>query len=114
LIVPLPVGDSAELFELRARVLLLEQALWIALSRLPAADGKAVDQSAAQEAIAEVGRLIGSGRAPEAARRYRELFGVSWDEAHAAVAKWQSARGEELARRLWLKRWIEAQSGSKE
>jgi hypothetical protein len=112
--IPVPSGDPAELAELRLRVLMLEQALAAALSRLSAAGIGEVDQGAAHEAVVEVGRLVACGRAPEAARRYRELFGVTWDEAHAAVARWHAARGEELARRLWLKRWVEAQTGPKQ
>lgn len=108
MIVPISAGGLAELAELRARVHFLERVLAAALSRLSAADIGAADQGAAQQAVAEIGRLVGGGRAPEAARRYRELFGVTWDEAHTAVARWQAARGEEMARRLWLKRWVEA------
>jgi hypothetical protein len=114
--IPVPAGDPAEVAELRARVLFLEHALAAALKRLAAAgigiDSGAADEGAAREAVAEVGRLVAGGKAPEAARRYRELFGVTWDEAHTAVARWQAARSEELARRLWLKRWAEAHGGA--
>lgn len=110
--VPLPAGDPAELAELRARVLLLERTLATALAHLSAGGVSEAEQGAAQEAVAEVGRLVGSGRAPEAARRYRELFGVTWDDAHTAVARWHATRCDELARQLWLKRWAEAQQGA--
>ena len=108
--IPVPAGDPAELAELRARVLMLEQALAAALNRMSGAGSGAADRGAALEAVAEVDRLVNDGRAPEAARLYRELFGVTWDEAHAAVGRWHAARGEELARWLWLKRWVAAQS----
>ncbi len=95
--------------ELRARLSVLEKALVVALSQLASTDAGAADQVAAREGVSEVGQLIDSGHAPTAARRYRELFGVTWDEAHAAVRRWQPARREELVQRLWLKRWVDAQ-----
>jgi hypothetical protein len=99
-------GDVAEL---RARVVVLERALTAALSQLSESDVGAAERRAVEEAVTEILQLAGSGRAPEAARHYRSQFGVTWDEAHTAVAKLNPKRVEELARRLWLKRWVEEQ-----
>jgi hypothetical protein len=112
MLVPTPSSTLQELAELRERARFLERALAVTLTRLGKAwTDASLECEAARDAVAELGRMVETGRASEAARRYRDLFGVTWDEAHFAVARWDIARVPELARRLWLQWWLEVEGG---
>jgi len=57
-------------------------------------------------AVAGVAGSVEVDRTPQAARRYREFFGVTWNEAHGAVARWGSAHEVDFAWRPGLRRWV--------
>lgn len=53
--------------------------------------------------VAEIDGLVRSAKEGEATRRYRELTGVTWDQAIAAIRTWRDLdRGDKLARFGWV------------
>ena len=53
--------------------------------------------------VAEIDHLVRSDKTNEAVRRYRDLAGVTWDQALAATRSWRDLRREEkLARFGWV------------
>ena len=111
----LPVGMAAlpvamaEVADLRARVRGLEQAL-VALAAGPTA-GDPAGWAAAEADLADIGRLVRAGELPQAARQLREVLGVTWDQAHAAVRSWPTNPQPDLVRQVWLRRWLAEQRG---
>jgi hypothetical protein len=49
-----------------------------------------IDQASAA-GIAEIDALLTAGKKPTAVRRYRDLTGTTWDQAHQAVAVWSES-----------------------
>lgn len=46
----------------------------------------------------QLGDLVHEGRSRDAARQYRDRFGVTWDKAHAAVRDWDQSECERKLR----------------
>jgi hypothetical protein len=61
-----------------------------------------------REFIARIDRLISEGQQPAAAREFREYAGVTWDQAHDAIAKWGCHPTDEKVRSLQLSNWARA------
>lgn len=70
---------------------------WLGSMSRPAQDREVVDQLSA---------LLKQGQASTAARVFREVTGVTWDEAHAAMKRWDEHSSEEKTRWLRLVRWM--------
>jgi hypothetical protein len=65
------------------------------LPNVPAAHGAA-------DKVAELDALVASGKDAEATRRYRDLSGMTWDQAIAGIWGW---RYQERAKKLALFGW---------
>jgi len=59
--------------------------------------------------VQEIEALIRSGRRVEAIRRYRELRGVTWDQAHKDMSNWSNMPREE---KLALFGWVPKKKGA--
>ncbi len=62
----------------------------------------------AREAVAQIDVPIQQGQQPKAARLFRELAGVTWDEVHAAIGGWGTYPFEQKVRWLQLSQWVKA------
>src|SRR5262249_27385061 len=62
----------------------------------------------------ELGALVQQGQEPKAGRRFRELTGVTWDEAHALIGRWDSYPLEQKVRWLQIAQWVKAPSAQPE
>jgi hypothetical protein len=119
-----PMSSAAgwsSLVSLEERVRRLEQALTLSVSALqtlavalkdklgPEALGEemqrwaAADDDAEMRAVfASIDDLIREGQQPAAVRRYRELYGVTWDQALDAIRVWDVNTSEQKMRALRL------------
>jgi hypothetical protein len=117
----------ADLSDSRARVDQLERALTLTfgllhdlLERLesklgprfldPELERLTQGVSSGREAVAEIDALIKEGQQPKAARLVRELGGITWDQAHALIGRWNSYPMEQRLRWVQLARWVKVLS----
>jgi len=123
--IPIPVAIPTESASLEERVRRLEQALALSLDAFQAvverleskfgheflgddlqhltAAGSDVDLLRIVESI---DRSLTAGEKPAAARKFREAFGCTWDQAHQAIGQWRSHSREQKLRWLRLTRYI--------
>jgi hypothetical protein len=59
-----------------------------------------------------IDQLVREGQHPAAAREVRELFQITWDEAHALVKIWKSLSRAEQLRAAKLARFLHRLDGS--
>jgi hypothetical protein len=62
--------------------------------------------------LAAIDQLVRQGQHPAAAREVRDLFQVSWDEAHALVKGWNGLSRVEQLRAAKLARFLHRLDGS--
>lgn len=68
---------------------------------------KESDETAAREAVLRIDTLLRDGQQPAAVRFFREISGVTWDEAHSSMGAWAQFSVEQrtqwLKREMWMK-----------
>jgi len=64
--------------------------------------------SQAHDAVARIDALIRQGKQPEATRLFREVTGITWDQAHDVIERWGAYSPAEKERWLQLHRWVQA------
>jgi hypothetical protein len=75
------------------------------LERLIAAQGPT-----AKDEARRIDALVEQGQQPKAARHFRELAGVTWDQAHDIIGRWGSYSFEQKVRHLQIAVWVKALS----
>lgn len=75
------------------------------LVRLTAAGG-----SNAKEHVHQLDALVQQGQKPKAARQFRELSGVSWDQAHDFIGRWSSYSFDQKVRCIQISQWVQTLS----
>jgi hypothetical protein len=110
------LAESSTLGSLGKRVARLERALSLTLEllqilveRLDAKLGQGDMKRLAAEAHEDVQRideLVRQKKRPAAAKLFREVAGVTWDEAHQAIGSWSSYTLEQKVQCLRLARWV--------
>jgi hypothetical protein len=127
MILPIAYGyPGIQLGDLEARVQVLESTLSATLgllqtlldrmeSRLgPGLFAEDLEKMAAatrtcpRDEVARIDALIQQSRKAEAAREWRALAGVTWDQAYDQIAWWDHFSFEEKVRRLQLVQWMAA------
>ena len=63
---------------------------------------------AAREAAGRIEALVQEGQQPKAARLFRELAGVTWDQAHDVIGRWSAYPFEQKVRWLQAALWARA------
>ena len=132
-LIPIPVSTSqltSDVAGLQQRVERLEHALVLSLDVIQTLLGKlegrlgsnvvgpelrrwqaSRPEPALVQALNEINDLVKAGQSPKAARLFREAFGVTWDQAHQAIAEWHRHSQEEKLRWLRLVSWIKTMDG---
>jgi hypothetical protein len=62
----------------------------------------------AREDIGRVEELLKQDQQPKAARLFRELTGVTWDQAHDIIGRWSQYSLQEKTRWLQIGRWVKS------
>jgi hypothetical protein len=60
------------------------------------------------EEVAEIDRFLSDGHQPKAIRHFHDVFGHTWDEAHAAIQQWNNKSPAEKLRSVRLARYIKS------
>ncbi|MGL4551333.1 MAG: hypothetical protein ACRC33_09100 [Gemmataceae bacterium] len=126
--IPMVLPVAAESGDLVARVRRLEHALALSLEvtqllieRLEAKLGpgfvgeelgRVSGGGDVRSDVARIDDLVRHGKQAEAARHFRELAGVTWDEAHNAIRRWQPASLETTIRSIQVAKWLRVLSGA--
>lgn len=72
----------------------------------------AVDtNSPARQEVTRIDGLIQAGQQPKAARLFRDLTGVTWDEAHHIISRWGAFPFEQKVKWLQLALWVKVLAG---
>lgn len=118
---PMPEGP----LELQGRIQQLELALSMSLElfqklteRLEAKLGPdflgeelsrlATAATPAQDEVRAIDAMLKQDQLSQATRRLRELAAVTWDQAHAIIARWESTTFDQKVRMIQTGQWIHA------